>query len=166
MDPATQLQLEEWYAQKEDQKIVDQLQKIPRHLLEMQTVFLLAKALNNLGHYDETIDLLLSFRKQSQEHALWHYYLGYAYFYLQKKAIAFAEFSKVLELDPFNTNASYYLSCCSAPDSPPAVSTKDTFCANQKKKASAIPHNRSSIQNLSKNDPASSDNPPESVFPH
>ena len=72
----------------------------------------LARAYNNKGRYQEALELLLSVRCQSEDDALWHFRLGYAYDHLAQPEKALQAFEKVLEINPRDWEARIYIRKC------------------------------------------------------
>ena len=89
-----------WHDADEHQKIVDAIAALPEGVRDYQLTCLLARALNNLGDYKTAISFLFSVAKEGQQDYLWHYRMGYAYYYMGKEEKALHFFEKALELNP------------------------------------------------------------------
>ena len=61
------------------------LEGMPAEERDAEWTGLHARALNNLGRYDEAAKELLACRKAGEGDPLWHYRLGYALYYLGGK---------------------------------------------------------------------------------
>ena len=58
----------------------------------------LSRAYNNADHFIDAIEQLLLIKDQGQNDSLWHFRMGYAYFYLEKYENALKEFELSYEL--------------------------------------------------------------------
>ena len=105
-------QLQEWHEAEEYQKVVDAIRAIPEEERGYELTSLLARAFNNLGHCAEAEALLLSVRAEGEGKALWHYRLGYAYYYQGKLRAAKAQFLRAIELEPEDKDAATFLRLC------------------------------------------------------
>lgn len=121
-------QLDGWHKSEEHQKIVDSILDIPESERNYNLILLLARAYNNLEDYENAVKLLLSVNEEGKDDDLWHYRLGYAYYFLGNDLEAKKEFECVLELNPDDKDAKELLEDCnyylkrtddsSAPDDP------------------------------------------------
>ncbi|WP_443147021.1 DUF5713 family protein [Paenibacillus sp. HWE-109] len=99
MEKDTFAQLIVWHQEDEHEKIVDRIMEIPQSDRDYDTVSLLARAMNNLERYDEALQLLLTIAKLGEEDPLWHFRVGYSYFYLEQYEEALREFEITNKLD-------------------------------------------------------------------
>lgn len=60
MDEELLAQLKRWHEDNEYQQIVDRIQEIPPDTRDYETISQLARAYNNLEHYGEALEQLLS----------------------------------------------------------------------------------------------------------
>lgn len=114
-------QIEQWNVDDEEQQIVDAILEVPEEERTVELTGLLARAYNNLGEFTTAIDYLLSIEEESREDALWHYRMGYAYYYLNQLDKAQEAFERSLELNPGDEEAMEYIEKCKAgilPDDP------------------------------------------------
>ena len=81
MDKELRKQLAQWHENDEYQKIVDAILAIPEKERDYELIGQLARALNNLGDYETATEMLLMVEKDGVGDPLWHYRLGYAYYY-------------------------------------------------------------------------------------
>lgn len=88
------------------------LEGMPTEERDAEWTGLHARALNNLGRYDEAAKELLACRKAGEGDPLWHYRLGYALYYLGREGEARAEFEAVLRLTPEDEDAARFLDWC------------------------------------------------------
>lgn len=93
-------QIEQWHEEGEHEEIVSRLLELPPRERDYDTDCLLARAYNNLGYYEDAAELLLSVQEEGEEDALWHYRLGYSYYYLDRNEEACAEFERAVALSP------------------------------------------------------------------
>ena len=100
MDNALLEQIDAWHELDEHEKIVSELEKIPAGKRDYQTVCLLARAYNNLDDYDRAAQCLLSVQEEGEDDPLWHYRLGYSYYYLDRDGEAQNEFERAVALNP------------------------------------------------------------------
>lgn len=100
MEKDTLVQLIIWHQEDEHEKIVDRIMEIPQSDRDYETVSLLARAMNNLERYDEALQQLLTIAKQGEDDPLWHFRVGYSYYYLEQYEDALREFEITDKLDP------------------------------------------------------------------
>lgn len=100
MEKDTLAQLIIWHQEDEHEKIVDRIMEIPQSDRDYDTVSLLARALNNLERYDEALQQLLAIAKLGENDPLWHFRVGYSYYYLEQYEEALREFEITDKLDP------------------------------------------------------------------
>lgn len=105
-------QLDSWHRSEEHQKIVDSILSVPESERDYNLIVLLARAYNNLEDYETAVKLLLSVSAEGKDDYLWHYRLGYAYYYLGKDLDAKNEFKLALQLNPDNKDAKDILDDC------------------------------------------------------
>lgn len=115
MDAEQMEQLERWHREEAHQKIVNAIQALPEEARDYRLTGLLARAMNNLGDYEGAIRQLLSVCRQGEDDPVWHFRLGYAYFYLDRDEEARGEFARVLELDPEDQDARMLLGALMCP---------------------------------------------------
>lgn len=77
-------QLNRWHQNKEYDKILAAILKIPEQDRDYDAVGHLARAMNNLERYKEAAQQLLTIEKQGENDPLWHFRLGYSYYYLSQ----------------------------------------------------------------------------------
>ncbi|MCL2142456.1 MAG: tetratricopeptide repeat protein, partial [Methanimicrococcus sp.] len=120
-------QCENLHENGEHQKIIQLILGIPEKERNYQLTGILARAYNNENQYEEAVRLLLSVQKEGQYDILWHFRLGYAYYYLGKFEESKKEFECVLESDPEDEEAQMFLKCCISEleNSGPYVSFKE-----------------------------------------
>jgi tetratricopeptide (TPR) repeat protein len=90
-------QLKAWHDEDEHQKIVDAIENISRDAWDYELASLYARALNNLGRYEEALALLLSLQDQGKEDGFWYFRVGYSLYYLDREAEAAEYFQKAID---------------------------------------------------------------------
>lgn len=99
----------------EHDKIISLIEEIPEIERDYDAIGLLARAYNNLEGSDgckKAIELLLSVEEKGKEDSLWHFRLGYAYFYTDKFQEAKEQFEESLRLNPDEPDAETFVSWC------------------------------------------------------
>ena len=91
------------------QAIIDEISKIPENERDYELICLLARAYNNTEEYEQALTLLLSIEGEGQYDLMWHYRIGYAYYYMDMLEQAKIAFERVLESDPENDGALEFL---------------------------------------------------------
>ena len=96
-------QIQRWHEQDENQQIIDSIEGMPLDQRDYQLVGLLARAYNNLARpwrddyrplLEKAAALLLSVADQGAEDPIWHYRLGYSYYYLDQEERALPYFER------------------------------------------------------------------------
>ncbi|CQR58981.1 Imm51 family immunity protein [Paenibacillus riograndensis] len=93
-------QLAQWHEEDEFAKIVEAIMDIPEPDRDYVLIGQLGRALNNLDRYNEALEQLLSIAEQGEQDPIWHYRVGYAYYYLKQYDQAVREFELADELEP------------------------------------------------------------------
>lgn len=93
-------QLNTWHEEDEFDKIVDRINEVPTMLIDEELAIHLGRALNNLGRYKEALKWFLKFEEQGKNDPLWHFRVGYAYYYLDQHEDAIRSFEIAHEMDP------------------------------------------------------------------
>ncbi len=110
MDQKLLKQLNRWHEENNFQQIIDTIEGIEEH--DYDTICHLARAYNNRGEdgdFEQAIQLLQMVSDMGSEDPLWHYRLGYAYFYSGSYEKAETAFERAMELDPGNEDAAYFI---------------------------------------------------------
>lgn len=108
-------QLQDWHNKDEHQKIADyilSLPELPHGGWGYDLTCLLARAYNNLSQYDRAVSLLLSQEEKGMSDPMWHFRLGYAYYYMDQLEAALKEFGITLELYPDFEDAGQFILWC------------------------------------------------------
>ncbi|SFE24308.1 Tetratricopeptide repeat-containing protein [Paenibacillus algorifonticola] len=109
MDKDLLKQLTLWHNKDQYEKIINKIMEIPEADRDYDLVCHLARALNNQENYNEAIKYFLSVQKQGEHDPLWHYRLGYAYYYLEQYKEAIVAFEQAVALDPEDTHGRTFL---------------------------------------------------------
>lgn len=109
MDKELTAQLTQWHEDDEHQKIVDTLMEIPPADRDYEVVSSLARAYNNLGRYEEALEHFAMIAEQGQNDYLWHFRVGYSYYYLNRYEEAVRVLSIAHDLDPNDENTAMFL---------------------------------------------------------
>ena len=105
-------QLTKWHENDEYQKIIDEILKIPESERDYDLINHLGRAYNNVGRYSDAIDLFMSVAAQGQNDALWHFRMGYAYYWLSMYEDALREFETSYRLDAEDSDVKSYIDSC------------------------------------------------------
>ena len=98
-------QIEKWHEEDEHSNIIEAVLDISDSDRSYELTCLLARAYNNLDEYENALNLLLSVKDEGKYDVLWHFRIGYAYYYLDYLEDAETAFNRVLESDPENEDA-------------------------------------------------------------
>lgn len=113
--------IQRWHEQDEHQLIIDLLERLPQSQMDYDLTCYLARAYNNLAQpwmdsyqqlLERAVSLLLSVEQQGQQDPVWHYRLGYAYYYLDQEEQALACFQRAFQLDPTDEDVDYFIRQC------------------------------------------------------
>ncbi|RKN86383.1 Imm51 family immunity protein [Paenibacillus ginsengarvi] len=69
----------------------------------------LARAMNNMERYEDALQLLLKMKDQGEQDPLWHFRLGYSFYYLKRYEEAEKAFEFASNLDPADESAMMFL---------------------------------------------------------
>ncbi|GIP16158.1 hypothetical protein J40TS1_18000 [Paenibacillus montaniterrae] len=92
-------QLQAWHEDDQHQFIVDAILAIDEAERTLELTGWLARAFNNLGQYEQALELLFLF-PDAERDAVWHYRAGYAYANLAQYEQAVQAFAEANELQP------------------------------------------------------------------
>ncbi|MDR1538470.1 MAG: tetratricopeptide repeat protein [Clostridiales bacterium] len=102
-------EIEQWHQEEDNEKIIAAILNIPSGWRNYELIGLLARACNNSGDYEAAIHHLMSVQDWGKVDPLWHFRMGYAYFYSGNFERAFAHFKKTYELNPNEPDLGYFL---------------------------------------------------------
>jgi len=102
-------QISDWHETESHDDIINTILEIPNSDRGYELTCLLARAYNNLDDYEKALELLLSVEEEGKYDLMWHFRIGYAYYYLDYLEAAEKAFERVLESDSGNEDAQDFL---------------------------------------------------------
>jgi len=90
--------LDEWHVENKFDNIINTILKIPEEDRDYSIISHLARAYNNISSYENAIEQLLLVKDKGEKDPLYHYKLGFAYYYLDKYENALNSFKLAYEL--------------------------------------------------------------------
>ena len=90
-------QLNEWHDCDEHQKIIDAIESLPLEERDFEITGIYARALNNLGRYQEALDQLMAVEEEGRENGVWNFRVGFSLFYLIRKPEAAKYFQRAMD---------------------------------------------------------------------
>lgn len=109
MDKGLLKQLTLWHNKDQYEKIIIRIMEIPEADRDYDLICHLGRALNNQDNYNEAIQCFLSVQEQGEHDPLWHFRIGYAYYYLKQYKEAIVAFEQSVALDPDDSQANMFL---------------------------------------------------------
>lgn len=101
--------LQKLYDEKKYQKIINELLEIEPEQWGYDLTCLFARALNEMGEYDDAMGYLLKVANQGRKDYMWYMRIGYTYFLQKKYRDATEMFEKALKLQPNNQEVLLFL---------------------------------------------------------
>jgi tetratricopeptide (TPR) repeat protein len=92
------VRIQDWHENDEHEKILEEIDKIPREFWDYELTCLYARALNNSEQYEEALELLMNIKIHGRYDALWHFRTGFSLYYLGKEEEAAEYIQKAIEL--------------------------------------------------------------------
>lgn len=111
-DGALLEQIEAWNTDRKFEQILKAIEAVPSEQRGYQLLGQQARALNNLGRYEEALKVLDSCKKQGAADPLWHFRAGYAWYHLGREEKALEAFDRSDELSPGDEETERYLDWC------------------------------------------------------
>ncbi|MDV0444566.1 hypothetical protein MmiAt1_00940 [Methanimicrococcus sp. At1] len=102
-------QIENLHDNDAHDEIIELILNLPEEERGYEMICLLARAYNNIDEYEKALLLLLSVKDEGKYDILWHFRIGFAYYYLDYLEPAEKAFERVLESDPGDNNAQEFL---------------------------------------------------------
>ena len=96
--------LNQWHEDDKHRLIVKSIEAAYAERLNLTIAGLYARALNNLDREDEALNILLSFKDEGKDDALWNYRVGYALYYLNREEEALEHVRRAIELGDHHEN--------------------------------------------------------------
>ncbi|MGO4545105.1 SMI1/KNR4 family protein [Paenibacillus sp. 2TAB23] len=94
------VQIMQWHEDSEHQQIIDMLMKIPPADRDYDMVSSMGRAYNNLDLYEDALEQFAFIAEQGKNDPLWHFRVGYSYYYMKRYEEAVTVLNNALELDP------------------------------------------------------------------
>ncbi|MCU0436500.1 MAG: immunity 51 family protein [Raineya sp.] len=91
-------QLTQWHENEEYEKIIEKIKSLPEQNLGYELLSHLGRAYNNIEKYDTALEIFESIKAEGENDPLWHFRVGYAYFYKEQYSKALPYFVKSAEL--------------------------------------------------------------------
>ena len=104
--------IHEWHKHDQHEKILEEIDKIPREFWDYEVTCLYARALNNSGQYEEALKLLMNVKTLGRSDAVWNFRIGYSLYFLGKEEEAFKYIQKSIELGDDTEDAQELLNAC------------------------------------------------------
>ena len=82
----------------EHEKILEEINRIPREFWDYDVTCFYSRALNNLERYEEALELLMGIKNQGRNDPLWNFRTGYSLYYLGREKEASGYFQKAIDL--------------------------------------------------------------------
>ncbi len=101
--------LQKLYNEKKYQEIINKLLEIEPEQWGYDLTCLFARALNEMGEYDDAMGYLLKVANQGRKDYMWYMRIGYTYFLQKKYRDATEMFEKALKLQPNNQEVLLFL---------------------------------------------------------
>ena len=101
--------LQKLYNEKKYQEIINKLLEIEPEQWGYDLTCLFARALNEMGEYDDALGYLLKVANQGRKDYMWYMRIGYTYFLQKKYRDATEMFEKALKLQPNNQEVLLFL---------------------------------------------------------
>ena len=101
-----------WHENDEHQKILSELNGIPREFWDYEVTCLYARALNNAEKYEDALNLLMGVRTQGRNDGLWHFRVGYSMYFLGREEEAAGHVQKAIDLGDNSEDTRKLLKAC------------------------------------------------------
>lgn len=102
-------QIAAWHEEDNHFKIIEAVSEIPESERSYELTCLWARACNNTDDFEKALALLLSVEEEGRHDLMWHFRIGYAYYYLDQLEAAEKAFERVLQSDSGNSDAQEFL---------------------------------------------------------
>ncbi|MDR1374400.1 MAG: suppressor of fused domain protein [Treponema sp.] len=90
-------QLVSWHDKDEHGRIIRAIEKLDRKSWDYEITSYYARALNNMGRFQEALDILLPLKEEGKDDAVWFFRVGYSLYYLNREEEAADFFRKAIE---------------------------------------------------------------------
>ena len=106
------LNIEKWNESNEHEKILAEINTIPREFWDYEVTSLYARALNNLEQYEEALDFLMTVKTQGRNDGIWHFRTGYSLYFLGREEEAAEYIGKAIDLGDERKDTKDLLGAC------------------------------------------------------
>jgi tetratricopeptide (TPR) repeat protein len=86
-----------WHEEDQHDRIIEAVEKLDRGQWDYDIASLYARALNNMGRYEEALNVLLDLKEEGKSDGVWYFRIGYSLYYLNREAEAAEFFIKAIE---------------------------------------------------------------------
>jgi hypothetical protein len=90
-------QLVSWHEKDQHGRILKAVEKLGRGNQDYEITSYYARALNNLGRFQEALDILLEMKEEGKDDGAWFFRVGYSLYYLNREEEAADFFLKAIE---------------------------------------------------------------------
>ena len=102
--------LDQWHEENHHKRIIQEITDLPEETRgEYEIQGRLARALNNLGKYDEALQVLEAVREAGAQDDRWWSRTGFAYYHLERYELAREHYLRAAELNPENQDVKTFL---------------------------------------------------------
>jgi tetratricopeptide (TPR) repeat protein len=91
-------QLKKWHDSGNHGKIINAVEQLPLEERDFEITGIYARALNNVGRYQEALDQLMTVEEDGKENGVWNFRVGYSLYFLKRsKAEAAKYFQQAID---------------------------------------------------------------------
>ena len=106
--------IQEWHERDEHEKILEEIDKIPREFWDYDLACIYARALNNTEQYEDALNLLMEVKHLGRNDTLWNFRTGYSLYFLGMEEEASEYIQKAIDLGDDNDDVRKLLEACLA----------------------------------------------------
>ena len=104
--------IQNWHELDGHEKILEEIDRIPREFWDYDITCLYARALNNLERFEESLNLLMTVKNLGKSDPLWNFRTGYSLYFLGREDEAAKYIGKTIELGNDTGDARELLKAC------------------------------------------------------
>ena len=104
--------IQEWHERDEHEKILEEIDRIPKEFWDYEVTCLYARALNNNEQYEEALKLLMNVKTQGRNDGLWNFRIGYSLYFLGREEEATEYIRKAIDLGDDTNDTRELLKAC------------------------------------------------------
>jgi len=101
-----------WHEHDEHEKILDEIDAIPREFWDYEVICLYARALNNSELYEEALTLLKEIKTLGKNDAVWNFRIGCSLYFLGREAEASTHIKRAIDLGEDTKDVRELLNAC------------------------------------------------------